>query len=68
VARHLKTTDNLFDDRSSPRTEAMVAAAVQWAERIAMMLLARIFLFTIEPLSPRISRYRVSGKKHRRKK
>ena len=34
VARHLKTTDDLFDDRSSPRTEAMVAAAVQWAGRI----------------------------------
>jgi hypothetical protein len=34
VARHLKTTDDLFDNRSSPRTEAMVAAAVQWAERI----------------------------------
>ena len=34
VARHLKTTEDLFDNRSSPRTEAMVAAAVQWAERI----------------------------------
>jgi len=34
VARHLKTTDDLFDNRSSPRTETMVAAAVQWAERI----------------------------------
>ena len=34
VARHLNTTDDLFDNRSSPRTEAMVAAAVQWAERI----------------------------------
>jgi len=34
VARHLKTTDDLFDNRSSPRTESMVAAAVQWADRI----------------------------------
>ena len=34
VARHLKTTDDLFDNRPSPRTEAMVAAAVQWADRI----------------------------------
>jgi hypothetical protein len=29
VARHLKTTDDLFDSRSSPRTESLVAAAVQ---------------------------------------
>ena len=34
VARHLKTTDDLFDRRSSPRTESPVAGAVQWAERI----------------------------------
>jgi hypothetical protein len=34
VARHLKTTDDLFDSKSSPRTESLVAAAVQWAERI----------------------------------
>jgi hypothetical protein len=34
VARHLKTTDDLFDSRPSPRTETMVAAAVQWADRI----------------------------------
>jgi hypothetical protein len=34
VARHLKTTDDLFDCRSSPRTESLVAAAVQWADRI----------------------------------
>ena len=34
VARHLRTTDDLFDTRSSPRAEAMVASAVQWAERI----------------------------------
>jgi len=34
VARHLKTTDDLFDSRPSPRTESMVAASVQWADRI----------------------------------
>ncbi len=34
VARHLKTTDDLFDNKPSPRTESLVAAAVQWAERI----------------------------------
>ena len=34
VSRHLKTTEDLSDNRSSPRTESMVAAAVQWAERI----------------------------------
>jgi hypothetical protein len=34
VARHLKTADDLFDNKPSPRTESMVAAAVQWAERI----------------------------------
>jgi hypothetical protein len=33
VARHLKTTDHLFDTRDSPRTTSMVAAAVQWAEK-----------------------------------
>ena len=34
VARHLKTTEDLHDSRPSPRTEALVASAVQWAERI----------------------------------
>jgi hypothetical protein len=34
VARHLKTTEDLFDNRASPRTESMVAAAVQWADNI----------------------------------
>ena len=34
VAWHLKTADDLFDSKPSPRTESMVAAAVQWAERI----------------------------------
>jgi len=34
VARHLKTTVDLFNSRDSPRSDGMVAAAVQWAERI----------------------------------
>lgn len=34
VARHLKTADELFDAKATPRTEAMIAAAVQWADRI----------------------------------
>jgi hypothetical protein len=34
VARHLKTTEDLFDTRDSPRIRSMVAAAVQRAERI----------------------------------
>jgi hypothetical protein len=34
VANHLKTTEDLFDNRGTPKTEAMVAAAVQWADRI----------------------------------
>jgi hypothetical protein len=34
VACHLKTTDEFFDSRPSPRTGSLVAAAVQWAEKI----------------------------------
>ncbi len=34
VARHLQTADDLFDSKPSPRTESMVAGAVQWADRI----------------------------------
>jgi hypothetical protein len=30
VARHLKTTEDLHDSRPSPRTESLVASAVQW--------------------------------------
>ena len=33
-ASHLKTTEDLFDNRGSPKMEAMVAAAVQGADRI----------------------------------
>jgi hypothetical protein len=34
VARHLKTTEDLHDSRPSPRTESLIASAVQWADRI----------------------------------
>lgn len=34
VARHLKTPEDLHDNRPSPRTESLVVSAVQWAERI----------------------------------
>jgi len=34
VARHLKNPEDLYDSRPSPRTESLVASAVQWAERI----------------------------------
>jgi hypothetical protein len=34
VARHLKTADDLYETRPTPRTENLVASAVQWAERI----------------------------------
>lgn len=35
VARHLDTAGDLFGGpQGSPRTDKMVAAAIQWAERI----------------------------------
>jgi hypothetical protein len=34
VARRLKTTEDLFDNRTSLLTESMIASAVLWAERI----------------------------------
>ena len=34
VARHLKNPEDLHDSKPSPRTESLVASAVQWAERI----------------------------------
>jgi hypothetical protein len=34
VARHLKSPEDLHNTRPSPRTESLVASAVQWAERI----------------------------------
>jgi hypothetical protein len=34
VTRHLKTPEDLRDSRPSPRTESLIASAVQWADRI----------------------------------
>jgi hypothetical protein len=35
VSRHLDTTDDLFGGpQGSPRTDKMVAAAIQWADKI----------------------------------
>jgi hypothetical protein len=35
VARHLDTADDLFGGpQGSPRTDKMIAASIQWAERI----------------------------------
>jgi len=34
VARHLKSAEELHEWRSTPRTESLVASAVNWAERI----------------------------------
>ena len=34
VARHLKNPEDLHESRPSPRTESLIASAVQWAERI----------------------------------
>jgi hypothetical protein len=35
VARHFKTPEDLFGTpQGSPRSDAMIGAAVQWAERI----------------------------------
>jgi bifunctional DNase/RNase len=42
VARHIKNSDELFDARPSPRTESLIAAAVQWSERI-MRKIDRVF-------------------------
>lgn len=35
VARRLETMEDLHDSRPSPRTESLVASAVQWAEQIS---------------------------------
>jgi hypothetical protein len=42
VSRHLKTTEDLRDSRPSPRTESLVASAVQWAERIMRSIDGRL--------------------------
>src|SRR5581483_420016 len=34
VARHLKNPEDLHNSRPRPRTESLIASAVQWAERI----------------------------------
>jgi hypothetical protein len=34
IAWHLKTTDDLFDSKPSPRNESLIASAVAWSERI----------------------------------
>jgi hypothetical protein len=34
VSQHLKTAEDLNDCHASPRSEYLIAAAVQWAERI----------------------------------
>ena len=34
VARHLKSVEDLHEWRSTPKTESLVASAVNWAERI----------------------------------
>jgi hypothetical protein len=34
VARHLKNPEDLRDSRPNPRTESLVASAVQWADRL----------------------------------
>ena len=34
VARHLKNPEDLHESSPSPRTESLIASAVQWAERI----------------------------------
>jgi hypothetical protein len=34
VARHLKNPEDLHESHPSPRTESLIASAVQWAERI----------------------------------
>ena len=34
VARHLKSAEDLQDNRPTPRTESLIASAVQWADRI----------------------------------
>jgi hypothetical protein len=42
VSRHLKTTEDLHDSRSSPRTESLVASDLQWAEQIMRSIDGRL--------------------------
>jgi hypothetical protein len=32
IARHLKNPEDLHDSRPSPRTESLIASAIQWAD------------------------------------
>jgi hypothetical protein len=41
VAWHLKNPEDLHGSRPSPRTESLVASAVQWAERIMQKIDAK---------------------------
>jgi hypothetical protein len=34
VARHLKNPEDLDQSRPTPRTESLIASAIQWADRI----------------------------------
>jgi hypothetical protein len=34
VARHIKSADELFQSRPTPRSESLLSSAVAWAERI----------------------------------
>jgi hypothetical protein len=54
VARHLKTTQDLFDNRLSPRTESMVAAAVQWPVVLSTFFLVFSFFFFVFIPLPRL--------------
>jgi hypothetical protein len=42
VARHLKTANDLFDSKPSPKTESLVAAAVQWTAQTLLPLLGTL--------------------------
>lgn len=38
IARHLKNPEDLHNSKPSPRTESLIASAVQWAERIMLRI------------------------------
>lgn len=44
VAGHRKTSEDPHDGRQSPRTESLIASAVQWAERIMQRIEGGIWL------------------------
>ena len=48
VARHLKSTEDLFDNRGSPHTEAMVAAAIAKAGNVAVSTMSAVRM-TVHP-------------------